>query len=118
MAIPLTLFALLCFCNCVLISVWENEVDRSHGQTSLALQYGGAAAASRALPWALSVVAATVWAASGPRAAPAAACAAASAVLLGFVDLSETRIGRIPARVLADVAMLTPLAPLALRIGA
>jgi hypothetical protein len=35
--LPLAFFALLCFTNCALISVWEREVDRAHGQTSLAL---------------------------------------------------------------------------------
>jgi hypothetical protein len=114
MAIPLALFVLLCFCNCALISVWENEVDRSHGQTSLALQYGGAAAVSRALPWALAVIAAAAWAAASAQAAPASACAASSAILLGLVDLAEARVGRISARVLADAALLTPLVPLLL----
>lgn len=117
MAQPLALFIVLCFSNCALISVWENDVDRSHGQTSLALQFGGAAAFSRMLPWAVCLVSAAAWAAAGPRAAPAAACAAASGALLGIVDLAQGRIGRIRARVLADVVLMTPLAPLLLRLA-
>jgi hypothetical protein len=115
MAVPLLLFVLLCFCNCALISVWEDEVDRSHGQTSLALQFGRAAALSRALPWAVCALSAVAWLVGGPHTGPAAACAAASGALLGAVDLSEARIGRIPARVLADVALMTPLAALLTR---
>jgi hypothetical protein len=34
-----------------------------------------------------------------------------SGVLLGVVDLAEKRTGRVAARVLADVALLTPLVP-------
>jgi hypothetical protein len=114
MAVPLALFVALCFSNCALISVWEDEVDRSHGQTSLALQFGSAAALSRALPWAIAAAAAGVWLAGGPHARAAAACAGASGVLLGIVSLAEPRIGRFPARVLADVALMTPAACLLL----
>jgi 4-hydroxybenzoate polyprenyltransferase len=108
-AAPLGLFVLLCFSNCALISVWEDEVDRSHGQTSLALQFGRASALSRALPWVIAVGSAAVWLCGLTHARAAAACAAASGVLLGLVDIAEPRIGRVSARVLADVALLTPL---------
>ncbi len=112
LAAPLGLFCLLCFTNCALISVWENEVDRSHGQTSLALQLGRAQAL-RLLPWAAAALSAAFWLWVGRRAGPAPLCAAASGILLGVVDLAEARIGRRLARVLADVALMTPLAPLA-----
>jgi hypothetical protein len=117
MAIPLILFVLLSFANCALISVWENEVDRSHGQTSLALQFGRAAAVSRALPWLIFALSGAVWLAAVPHARAAAACAATSGVLLGLVDFAERRMGRIAARVLADVALMTPLAWLLAGIG-
>lgn len=107
MAAPLGLFMLLCFSNCTLISVWEHEVDRIHGQTSLALQFAGIAAFGRMLPWLVSIVGAAAWLAAGRG--TAAACAAASGALLGLVGMAEGRIGRIPARVLADVALMTPL---------
>jgi hypothetical protein len=110
MAAPLALFVLLCFSNCALISVWEDEVDRSHGQTSLALQFGRAAALSRALPWAIAAASAAVLLAGVPRARAGSACAAASGLLLGLVGLAEPRIGRVRARVLADVALMTPAA--------
>jgi hypothetical protein len=117
MAVPLILFVLLCFSNCALISVWENEVDVSHGQTSLALQFGGAAAVSRALPWLIAALSAAAWFAGMPHARAAAACAGASGILLGLVDLAERRIGRSGARVLADVVLMTPAAWLLLRGG-
>ncbi|HEY5079011.1 MAG TPA: hypothetical protein VII43_04165 [Opitutaceae bacterium] len=115
MAIPLAIFALLCLSNCALISVWEDEVDRSHGQTSLALQFARGAAFSRILPWLLSALCAAAWICAGEGSRAAAACGAASGVLLGLVDLAERRIGRSLARVLADVALATPAIPLILR---
>jgi len=51
---PLALFAGLCLANCALISVWEREVDRSHGQISLVRQFRRATLFSRTLPWALA----------------------------------------------------------------
>jgi hypothetical protein len=112
MAVPLALFVLLCFANCALISLWENEVDRSHGATSLATQFGAAAQAVRALPWLIAALSAGACLIAGPAAAPAAACAVASGILLGSVDVAEQRIGRFGARVLADVALMTPAVPL------
>jgi hypothetical protein len=116
MAVPLALFVLLCFTNCALISVWEDEVDRSQGQTSLVTQFGGAALLSRALPWILFAICFAAWVVAGPRTEGAAACAAASSLLLGAVSVAEARMGRIRARVLADVALLTPLVPMLLRL--
>jgi hypothetical protein len=116
LAAPLTLFVLLCFCNCALISLWEDTVDLSHGQTSLALQSGRAAAYYRFVPWVISLIAAVAWFAGADRTRPAAACAVFSAALLGLVDLLETRIGRSRARVLADVALMTPAVPMLLRL--
>lgn len=111
-ALPLALFVVLCFSNCTLISLWEHEVDLSHGQTSLALQFTAASRVGRALPWIAAALSAALWAA-GRGGAPAA-CSTASGALLGLVDLAERRTGRIPARVLADVALMTPLFPLIL----
>jgi hypothetical protein len=113
-ALASALFALLCFSNCALISLWENDVDRSHGQTSLALQFGRSAAL-RLLPWAVAALSAAAWLRAGPGSGAFAACGAASGVLLGLVDLAEPRIGRTLARVLADVALMTPAIPLLMR---
>jgi hypothetical protein len=115
LALPLTLFVLLCFANCVLISVWEREIDRSHGQTSLALEYPPTAVWSRRLAWLLSATAALSALAAPPSVRAAAACAAVSAFLLGCLDRAEPRLGWRLARVLADAALLTPMVPLALR---
>jgi len=114
---PLALFGLLCFTNCALISVWEDEVDRSHGQTSFARQFRRGRTLSRALPWlaaACSLGLAVRW--RGPEAA-AAGCALASGLLLAAVDRAERRLGRERARVLADVALMTPLIPLLGTLG-
>jgi hypothetical protein len=116
LATPLAIFVLLCFCNCALISLWEDTVDLSHGQTSLALQSGRAAAYYRLVPWVILAIAAGAWFACAGDTRPAVACSALSAALLGLVDLSETRIGRVRARVLADVALMTPAIPMLLRL--
>jgi hypothetical protein len=109
---PLALFALLCLANCALISVWEHAVDETHGQTSLARQFRRGAAVSRTLPWLLAVAAAVLASTATGETRVAAVCAAASSILLGLVDRLEPRTGPQLARVLADVALLTPLAPL------
>jgi hypothetical protein len=112
---PLVLFAGLCFANVALIAVWEQEVDEVHGQTSLARQFGGAAGASRALPWIIALVAALCLLPPVRLPAPAAGCVVASAILLGLLDRAEARFGWQLARVLADAALLTPIIPLLLK---
>jgi len=107
-ALPLTWFALLCFANCVLIARWEAEVDLSHGQTSIALQYPPSQHLGRLLPWAIGLVAAAI--APWNAARGVAACASASGLLLGGIDLLHHRFGRQLSRVLADLALLTPFA--------
>jgi len=112
LAVPAALFGLLCFANCALIAAWERDVDRSHGQTSLALQAPGRLRLIRGLPWTVAGLATlTAIAGFGPVRL-ASACAMGSAVSLGGVDALEARIGRAGARVLADVALLTPIVPL------
>jgi hypothetical protein len=109
---PLAGFALLCFTNCALISTWEREVDIAHGQTSLALEAGGADALIRSLPWFVAMLALLEWTMGPVGARPAAACAFAGALALGAVDRMERRAGWQVARVLADVALLTPIVAL------
>ncbi|MCA8953305.1 MAG: hypothetical protein KDE27_27585 [Planctomycetes bacterium] len=112
LALPVACFTLLCFANCALISSWETEVDRSQGQTSLALSAPGLLLPLRSSPW-LIAFAALVAALAAPEAQRTALwCSAASGALLGAVDVAHRRIGRQLARVLADVALLSPLAPL------
>ena len=111
-AMPLALFGLLCFANCALISVWEDAVDQSHGQTSLSRQFRRGRSFSRALPWATAAIALCLCLRlPGPQRA-AAACGVASGLLLAGLDGAEARLGRERARVLADVALMTPLVPL------
>jgi len=109
----LILFMMLCFVNCVLISAWECEIDEMQGQTSIALQFRGGVAFSTAAPWVLAGIAAAFSATkAGAPSRPAACCAVASSVCLGLVNALEPRIGPRLARVLADVALMTPAAPL------
>ena len=115
LAAPLCLFALLCFANCALISVWEHEVDTSHGQTSLALQYSQGAALGRAVPLVVTGIAAAVYVFQ-PVSRTLASCTVASSLLLYAVDIAEPRLGRRGARVLADFVLLTPAIPIAVRL--
>lgn len=108
LAVPLALFTLLCFANCALISVWEHEVDHAHGQTSFSRQFSRGAALSRSLPWIIALIAGILaWRTHGAE-QQAALCAAASGVLLVVLDRLETKLGWQLARVLADVALMTP----------
>ncbi len=108
----LSAFAIVSFVNCALISSWERDIDRVHGQTSLALDSARAARAITWLPW-MAAIAALLLAAGGPAAArPAAICGAASALLLAGVDRLEVTAGWAAARVLADLALTTPIVPL------
>lgn len=104
-------FAVVSFVNCALISSWEREVDRSHGQTSLALDSARAAHVIRWLPWVAAAAGGAVILSGSAPGVPVV-CGMASAVLLGLLDRAEHRLGWAAARVLADVALLTPLAPL------
>jgi len=113
LAVPLVLFIMLCFANCALISTWERHVDETHGQTSFALQFARGAGMSQALPWMLAAGAALFALAPGAAAMRnAAVCATVSSLLLGSVNLLQPRIGRELARVLADLALMTPFVPL------
>ena len=105
LAIPVTLFGLLCLADCALIASWEKDVDTVHGQTSLALQWTRGLILIRALPWLLC--------ASGLMAIPFiqprfALCVAASGLLLGVLDIAHPRIGRQATRAAVDVALMTP----------
>lgn len=107
----LLLFALLCLANCALISAWESEVDKIQGQTSLVLQFRRASNLSRKLPWIIVVLAAALACVTSDYARSTAACTVASGLLLVAVDHLERKTSWQLARVLADVALLTPLLP-------
>ncbi|HWA09987.1 MAG TPA: hypothetical protein VG838_11100 [Opitutaceae bacterium] len=113
LAAPLALFVLLCFTNCALISAWEHEVDESHGQTSLSHQFRHGAILGRRLAWLLAVLSALLLAMETGSDRVPVACAGASSLLLALLDAGEPRLGWQRARVLADVALMTPLLPLA-----
>lgn len=113
LAAPLGLFVLLAFANCVLISDWERHVDLSHGQTSLALQSELGAGMGRAAVWLAGLGALWLWLAGPAAAAQAAIAAAASAIGLAVVNAAQPRLGPAAARVLSDVALLTPVVAIA-----
>lgn len=115
LAVPVTLFALLCFANCALIASWEKEVDALHGQTSLALQLKGRWTLIHALPWLLAVAALVSVVLNPAPSHPGAFCAAASGLLLGLLDLAQPRLGRETARAWVDFALMTPVVLLFLR---
>ncbi|MEN9401810.1 MAG: hypothetical protein RL091_513, partial [Verrucomicrobiota bacterium] len=105
LAPALAFFGLLCFADCALISLWEDEVDRMHGQTSLALQFPRGRVVVRGLPWGIAVLGAAV---AWREQSWLAACAAGSGVLLGSLDLFHRRLGRQLSRALVDVTLMTP----------
>jgi hypothetical protein len=112
LVISASLFGLLCFANVVLISLWEREVDRSQGQTSMAIDLDDAtgAWAIRQVPWIVAVLGLVLAVESTGALADVALAAAVSAVLLVVTDRLERQYGWPLARVLADVCLLTPLA--------
>ncbi len=111
---PLTLFLLLCFVNCALISRWEAAVDRVQEQTSL-VQSRVVARVIPWLPWLVLLVAIGLWLAGPAHHRVLSASSMVSALLLAVVDRAEPRMGWRLARVLSDAALLTPLATFALR---
>jgi hypothetical protein len=118
MIVPTLLFGFLCFANCALISVWEEAVDRAHGQTSLALQFRRAHLFTHALPGVIGAASVGLALGStGPR-RTAAVCGLISSGLLVLLDATESRIGPRMARALADVALMTPLAVLVFEFSA
>jgi hypothetical protein len=112
LAAPVVLFAAVCFSNVALIGVWEADIDRSQGQTSLAHQFSSMATFARVLPFIVAGLA-VMMAAPDIGVAPVPAhCVAASAMMLALLDRFEAQLGWRLARVLADAALLTPLLPL------
>ena len=110
-AVPLALFAAVCFVNCALISSWEREVDRMHRQSSLALEPRHASWIPWT-PWILALAGVSLAMSAGAASRPIAACAAASAIVMAMIDRLEPRVGWPLARVLADGALFTPLVAL------
>jgi hypothetical protein len=111
---PTALFMLLCLANCMLISEWEREVDLQHGQTSLVLRFTHARVVAGSLPYGIFILSVGMVALSSGSMRIAALCGTASAAALAALDFLQPSIGRERARLLADVALLTPLVTLVL----
>lgn len=103
------LFVLLCLANCLLISVWEHEVDLHHGQKSFAFQFSHARAFANALPYGILALSIGIACFSGGATRIVAWCSAASAIMLATLNAVQPKVGRELAHLLADVALLTPL---------
>ena len=94
-------FALLAWLNCRAIEEWEAGEPR----TGIPAIAAGAAAAA--------AIAALLLLHAGPRAAALLAAGASSALLLALLDRSRQRITPVLLRAAADLALLTPIALLA-----
>ena len=103
-----SLFALLAFTNGALISSGERKVDAAHGQTSLAVAATEPSWAIHQLQWMIAVLSAAASLGATGASRQVALAALASALLLAAVDWLERRAGWKVARVLADVALMTP----------
>lgn len=85
------------------------EVDARHGQTSLALQLGRVTGLIHLLPWLIVVAGIAVVVTGESEVKSAALCAVWSALLMGFLDLLQPSIGRLPARAAVDITLVVPV---------
>ena len=106
--LPVLAFGALCALNCSFIALWEATCDRAQGQPSLALRFPSARL--WLLPAAFTLAGfAFALSFAGTRAL--LCCVAVSSLALcGLYYLGRARLAEpAPLRVLADVALLTPL---------
>jgi len=109
LGINLSLFVLLCFTNCILISIWEKDVDTLQGQDSLARQFKLTEKLGKKLPFTYALITALLYFIVDGLIKNLIVCVFISLLSLFFIDLLEPKYGRSWARVFADVALLTPL---------
>jgi len=105
----ITLFTVLCFINCSLISIWEDSVDKTQGQQSLAQQYNFYHHIGRNFPlWYAVIVGFSLFFCDG-TVRQFALSVFLSSLGLKLIDYYQPRYGRAWARVMADAVLLTPL---------
>ena len=107
------LFAMLCWLNCVAIERWEGlGVVNAHAHAST--RWAARNLTGLLLGGALAAVALAVWRRTGHRPAMLASllapCLAGAFVMLALLERWRQRLSVESLRVLADVALLTPLA--------
>ena len=104
--VAFTIFACLCFLNCVSIAAWERPLDEAQGKTSLIIRWPGF---ERFLPVVglFLVIIATSFAFRDQS--PLFFCIASSVLLLIALDLLRPVISRDERTALADLVLLTPL---------
>jgi hypothetical protein len=109
LSLCLFLFSILCFINCSLISIWENKVDKTQGQSSLARQFKWYHHIGSHLPvwYAGSLV--LICIANQGLMREFVMSVFLSSLALKAIDHYEPRYGRAWARVMADAVLLTPL---------
>ena len=106
--LPVLAFGALCALNCSFIALWEAPCDRAQGQSSLALRFPGARL--WLLPAALALAGAAFALSFAQTRALFCCVGVSSLALWGLYHLGHARFVRpAPLRVLADVALLTPL---------
>jgi hypothetical protein len=113
----LAIYAALAWLNCHAIETWENETWENEDAKTLAPAAVGSRIASRAVGLALLGLLAALMAGlfGQSRIALVLAAAALSAGLLGQMDRWRRNFSAIALRACADLALLTPLALLAMR---
>ena len=100
------IFGALCFCNCSLITVWERHAQDLRSPASLLNAFPWLAARLRGWCLVLAVLAAAGWLLTG---SPPFLPLALGGSMLALLDYHKQRISPDALRVLADVALLTPL---------
>ena len=100
------IFGGLCFCNCALITVWERHAQDVRNRSSLLNAFPRLAARLRPLCLALAGLAGIGLLVTG---SPSFLALALGGLFLAALDRHRGRIAPDALRVLADVALLTPL---------
>jgi hypothetical protein len=109
LCLSVALFFVLAFANCALISEWEREVDRAQQQVSLAQNERLNRRLARGALALAGIAGAVILVENISGARPLGAAAVMSAAALAAVSAATPRWGRERSRVLADVALMTPL---------
>ena len=100
------LFAAVCFLNCALITKWERQAQDVNERSSLLNAFPRFSARLRGVCLAVAMAALAI---SATTASWCALPVAFSALLLAGLDWFESEISADGLRILADIALLTPL---------
>jgi len=104
------LFATLCSLNCICIAAWERHLDEAQRKNSIATRWLWLGRYVKPVLLVFTFLCASI-ALSTSHAVAATACIGASALLLAALDLLRGVISTDERTALADLVLLTPLAP-------